>query len=196
MTTVIYFSIIVLVATAVFFGTRYFVRARLRYGSAQRIVCPETGNTAIVELDAVRAALTSAVGQPDIRLESCSRWPLNENCGQECLTQLDGPPADCLVRGVLSKWYQSKFCVYCGKQFGEIQWTDHKPAVETADGRLLEWEQVPVKDFEQALSTYVPVCWDCYIAQSFRRDHPDLVVYRPWQKGIPRGGDSSSTLRQ
>lgn len=187
MTTVTYFSITVLVATAVFFGIRCFVRARRRYGGAQRIICPETGKTAMVELDAVRAALTSAVGEPDIRLESCWRWPLNENCGQECLTQLNGPPANCLVRGVLSKWYQSKFCVHCGKQFGEIRWTDHKPAVETADGPLLEWEQVPVKDFEKALSTYMPVCWDCSIAQIFRRDHADLVVYRPWRNDIPRG---------
>src|SRR5512133_133948 len=109
MTTVTYFSITLLVATAVFFWIRYFVRARLRYGGAQRITCPETGKTAMVELDIVRAALTSAVGQPDIRLKSCWRWPLNENCSRECLTQLNGPPANCLVRGVLSKWYRSKF---------------------------------------------------------------------------------------
>lgn len=181
MTTVTYFSIILLAATAVFFGIRYFARARTRYGGTQKIICPETGQQSMVELDAVRAALTSALGQPDIRLKSCWRWPLNENCGQECLTQLDGVPANCLVRGVLSKWYRSKTCVYCGKQFGEIHWTEHKPAVETNDGPLLEWDQVPIQDFEKALSTYVPVCWDCYIAQSFRRDHPDLVVYRPWR---------------
>lgn len=192
MNTVAYLIFTVLVATAIFFGIRYFVRFLLRYGGAQRITCPETGKTALVELDAARAALTSAVGQPDIRLKSCWRWPLKENCGQECLTQLEGLPADCLVRGVLSKWYKSKFCVYCGKQFTEIHWTDHKPAVETPGGPLLEWQQVPVKDFEKALSTYVPVCWDCYIAQSFQREHPDLVVYRPRQNNIPAGGERSS----
>lgn len=32
--------ITVLVTTAVFFGIRYFVRARLRYGSAQTVICP------------------------------------------------------------------------------------------------------------------------------------------------------------
>ena len=187
MTTVTYISIALLLVTAIFLGIRYFVRVCLRYGGAQRIVCPETGKAAMVEVDILRAGLTSAVGQPDIRLKSCWRWPLNENCGQECLTQLDGPPANCLVRGVLSKWYHSKFCVYCGKQFNEIALTDHKPAVETADGSLLEWEQVTINDFQKALSTFVPVCWDCYIAQSFRRDHPELVVYRPWQNDIHAG---------
>lgn len=142
----------------------------------------------MVELDAGRAALTSTVGQPDIRLRSCWRWPLSENCGQECLTQLEGLPPDCLVRGVLSKWYNSKFCVYCGVQFSEIHWADHKPALETSEGPLLTWDQLPIKNFDKALSTYLPVCWDCYIAESFRREHPELVVYRPWQ-------NSSSALR-
>ena len=195
MTTMMYFTITLLVATAIFFGIRYFVRASMRYGGAQRITCPETEKTAMVELDIVRSALSSAVGQPDIRLKSCWRWPLNENCGQECLTQLNGPPANCLVRGVLSKWYESKFCVYCGKQFGEIYWTDHKPAVEAADGPLLDWGKVPVKDFQKALSTYMPVCWDCYIVQSFRRDHPDLVVYRPWHNDIRAGAEGLPASR-
>jgi hypothetical protein len=31
------------------------------------------------------------------------------------------------------------------------------------------------------LDTHLPVCWNCYIAQQFRLDHPDLVVYRPWR---------------
>src|SRR6266496_3599050 len=181
MTTVVYLMIFLLAAAAVFFAVRYFAQARLRYGGAQRIVCPETGETALVEVDALHAAVTSALGQPDIRLESCWRWPLKENCGQECLTQLNGVPEDCLVRGVLSKWYKSKFCVYCGKQFGEINWTDHKPAVESPGGPLLKKKRVPSKDFDKALSTYLPVCWDCYVAQSFSREHPDLVVFRPWR---------------
>ncbi|HEY6118947.1 MAG TPA: hypothetical protein VIV66_03260 [Pyrinomonadaceae bacterium] len=179
--SLLYLIITGVMAVVVVFAIRSFVRARLRYGGAQRIICPETGKTAMVEVDAVRAALTSTIGRPDIRVESCWRWPLKENCGQECLTQLNGAPPYSLVRGVLSKWYRSKFCAYCGKQFSEINWTDHKPAVETADGPLLEWKDVPVKDFERTLSTYVPVCCDCYIAQSFVRNHEDLVVYRPWR---------------
>lgn len=188
----LYLITTVLMMLAVVFAIRSFVRARLRYGGAQRIICPETGKTAMVEVDAVRAALTSTIGQPDIRVESCWRWPLKENCGQECLTQLNGVPPNCLVRGVLSRWYRSKFCAYCGKQFGEINWMDHKPALETADGPLLQWEDVPVRDFEKALSTYLPVCCDCYSAQSFLQEHPDLVVNRPWRNTNSRGTSRAS----
>jgi hypothetical protein len=46
------------------------------------------------------------------------------------------------------------------------------------------------------LETHSPVCWDCYIAQEFRRDHPDLVVLRPWQNGSYGGVDGLSAPRR
>jgi hypothetical protein len=45
------------------------------------------------------------------------------------------------------------------------------------------------------LETHRPVCWNCYIAQFFRHEHPDLVVYRPWQNDIPGGADGLSASR-
>jgi hypothetical protein len=45
------------------------------------------------------------------------------------------------------------------------------------------------------LETHAPVCWDCYIAQTFRQDHPDLVVIRPWRNDIHGGTDGSSVPR-
>ncbi len=92
------------VMTGLFFGVRFFSRAYFRYRDSRIIICPETNEQALVEVDAVHAALTSAWGQPDIRLRNCWRWPLNENCGQECLTQLDVASPDRLVRGVLMRW--------------------------------------------------------------------------------------------
>jgi hypothetical protein len=89
MTQVIYVVAIALLATILFFGIRYFVRQYVRYRDSRVITCPENGEAAIVEVDAVHAALTSAIGQPDIRLQNCGRWPLHQNCGQECLLQLD-----------------------------------------------------------------------------------------------------------
>ena len=29
------------------------------------------------------------------------------------------------------------------------------------------------------MGTHLPVCWNCHIAESFRREHPELVVDRP-----------------
>lgn len=129
----------------------------------------------------MHAVLTSAVGVPDIRLQNCSRWPLRENCGQECLLNLDVAPVDCLVNSVLMKWYRGKKCLHCGMTFKGLNWTDHKPALWNPEGDLLNWSQVSVAEIPAVLDTYHPVCRNCYIAQSFVSEYPDLLVYRPWK---------------
>jgi hypothetical protein len=179
MTLVMYVVGTTLVATILFLGIRYLVRAYLRHRDSRLIICPQNGQAAIVEVDAVHAALTSALGQPDVRLQNCWRWPILQDCGQECLLQLDVAPPECLVRGVLMRWYESKSCIYCHKTFAEIQFLDHKPALQSPEGELLEWGELAGRDFQNVLNNYKPVCWNCYIAQSFVRAHPDLVVYRP-----------------
>ena len=102
---------------------------------------------------------------------------------------MDVASDDCLVRSVLAKWYTGKSCVYCGKQFGEVQWIDHKPALLSPDGLLMDWNKVELQSLPTVLESHLPVCWDCYIAQSFLKEHPELVVYRPWQHGHSEQGD-------
>ena len=186
--TTIGIVVTVLVLAVVFVVARMLARAYVRYRDSKIITCPETGEAAIVEVDAMHAAWTSLSGQPDIRLRNCWRWPLKANCDQECLVQLDVAPPECLVSGVLSRWYGLRRCVFCDKQFEQIQWADHKPALQTSDGELVEWHEVPIDKIQTVMATYKPVCWDCYIAQSFRLEHPELVVYRPWREGIHRAG--------
>ena len=195
METAAYLIVIALMASASYFGIKWLIRAYSRYRGTKIVTCPDTGRPAIVEVDALHASLTSTVGLPDIRLESCWRWPLKEQCGQECLTNLDVAPGQCLVSGVLMRWYSGKTCVYCGKPFEELHWIDHKPALQNPEGRLVRWPGVTVENLSMVLDTHRPVCWDCYIAQSFHRDHPDLVVYRPGRNGISGGADGSSASR-
>jgi len=178
--TIFYLVATALVAVPVYLGIRYFFRSSERFGGAQIIICPETRKQAMVEVDAHRAALTSLLGQPDIRLESCWRWPLNRECGQECLIQLDVAPSECLVRGVLMKWYKGKECAFCRRVFDEPQLTDHKPALVNPEGITLGWGEVSLPTLMDVLKTNRPVCWNCHIAQTFRREHPDLIVDRSY----------------
>ena len=46
--TVAYIIVAALVAVAIYFGVRYFVRAARRFGGSRVIVCPETGRQAMV----------------------------------------------------------------------------------------------------------------------------------------------------
>ena len=192
MNTPSYLIVTVLVATAIFFGIRWLVRVCSRYRGTKLVTCPETGRPAFVELDALHASMTSTVGFPDIRLESCSRWPLKQQCGQECLPDLDVAPGQCLVSGVLMQWYRGKKCCYCGKPIEQLHWIDHKPALQNPEGALLRWSGVSVENLSTVLNTHLPVCSDCFIVQSFRREHPELVVYRPWLHGSAQKHDGSS----
>jgi len=171
-------------AAALWFGFRWLVRSFSKYRGTRIVKCPETGMPTVVEVDALHASLTSTVGLPDIRLKDCSRWPMKKQCGQECLTDLDVAPDCCLVSGVLMRWYRGKNCVYCSQPFTEVHWTDHQPALLSPAGKLVRWKEVLLDDVQTVLDTHLPVCWSCYIAQSFRLDHPDLVVFRPWRETI------------
>ena len=57
-----------------------------RFRSPRMLSCPETGGTAVVGIDASRAAFSSAIGQPLLRVKNCSLWPERRRCDQHCLT--------------------------------------------------------------------------------------------------------------
>lgn len=178
MLTAIYVTVAALIAVAIYFGIRYFVRTSQRFGGERIIICPETGKQAMVELDTRHAALTNLIGQTDLRLEYCSRWPIKQDCGQDCLLQFDVAPDECLVRSVLEKWYRTKNCAFCKRPFDGIQVIDHKPALLNPEGVTVEWAQIPLARVNEAMASCLPVCWNCHVAQTFHRAHNDLVVER------------------
>ena len=107
-------AVVALVAAVLAFAAILFLRRYIRLRGQRVITCPETGEPAGVELAAGRAAATALAGEPALRLRDCSRWPERAGCGQECLSQIEAAPEDCLVRSLLTKWYEGISCVDCG----------------------------------------------------------------------------------
>ena len=68
----------------------------------------------------------------------------------------------------------------CG-EISEIDWLDHKPALMSPERVTLEWNEIPAEKVPAVLQTHMPVCWDCHIAETFRRRYPGLVVDRSWK---------------
>jgi len=62
-----------------------------------------------VVVDARHAAATALGKSPELRLSSCSRWPERAGCGQECLSQIEASPVECLVRNILTSGMRAKF---------------------------------------------------------------------------------------
>lgn len=166
------------------FGRR-FVRAWLAYRGTRVVVCPQTRETVAVELDARRAAFGAPAGHPRLRLDACTLWPQRGDCGQECLGQIEAAPEACLLRNILGGWYQGKSCAFCGRAFRAIEWHSHKPALLSAEGALVDWSGFRPEQVLDVLPRHRPVCWDCRVAEGFRREHPELVTDRAAHAGPP-----------
>jgi len=87
-------------------------------------------------------------------------------------------PEDCLVRKMLSEWYRGRTCVLCELEFGDISWSDHKPAMLSPEGRIVEWRDVPAERLPDVFETHQPVCWDCSLTSSLMHSHLEIAVDR------------------
>jgi hypothetical protein len=155
-------------------------RAFFRYKGKRIVICPETAQPAGVDVDALHAAATASFGGgPDLRLKDCTRWPEREPCGQECLAQIEAAPEECSVRHMLARWYAGTVCSLCYAPIGEIHWAGHKPAFLGSGRKPLAWSDVEPEDLPRVLATHQRICWNCWVAESFRAEHPDLVVEDP-----------------
>ncbi len=59
-----------------------------RYRKKRVVKCPETGGLAEVDMDAPRAAFSSAFGRPRLRVKDCTLWPKRKGCKQGCARAL------------------------------------------------------------------------------------------------------------
>jgi hypothetical protein len=149
-----------------------------RYRGARVITCPENQRPAGISVDSAHVAAHPFAGGPQLRLSSCSRWPERAGCGQQCLSQVESAPEDCLVRHILVQWYAGKSCVSCGQPFGEIALAGVKPAVLCADKVSVEWNQIPADRIPETLAAASPICFACHMGNTLVRTHPELVVDR------------------
>ncbi len=170
-------------------------RFYLKFRGKRLVTCPETHRTAAVEVDAKGLAKEiglhgATFGQSHLveteqmlRLSKCSRWPEREDCPQGCLLQIEAAPEQCLVRHIVDQWYAERPCVFCQRPIREIDWLEQRPALLTPDHQTVEWNQIPPEKLPEVFQTYSPVCWSCHVAERFRREHPDRVVDRQWERG-------------
>ena len=179
--TVITIVVAVLVLAVALFVFRAVpgVQAYFRLRGKRLVTCPETQTPHAVDVAATEAALGAFVNEPTLRLKECSRWPERQNCGQDCLSQIEADPQNCLVWNIVAKWYEGKSCVFCHKPIGPLQHLDHTPALLGPDFKTSEWKDVAPQDLPKIFSSHKPVCWNCHVTETFLRLHPELVTHRP-----------------
>lgn len=100
-------------------------------------------------------------------------------CDKDCVYQIANAPEDCAVRVMLEEFYEGRSCVLCRRPMAQPRQVEHKPALMRAyDRKTFECRELPPGALPVALDSYLPVCWDCHIAETFRREHPGLVTDR------------------
>ena len=157
------------------------IRAYFTYKGKRLITCPETHQPEAVDVAAGEAAVGAFLAEPTIRLKECSRWPERQNCGQECLSQIEIGPANCLVWNIVSQWYEERNCALCHKPIGRLHHLDHAPALLGPDSKTAEWKDFRPEQLPDVFSKYQPVCWNCHVTETFRRLRPELVVDRAFE---------------
>ncbi|MGB7847048.1 MAG: hypothetical protein WBL63_15640 [Candidatus Acidiferrum sp.] len=187
LTNLVLAAILVLVIGAVVFGLAMAFRTFLRYRGQRLVTCPETHKPAAVHVNVAKAAGKKLWGKEEIRLDQCSRWPEKRNCGQDCLSELRADPENCLVWNMVAMWYRGKSCAYCQKPFEGIQWHNRHPALLSPEREAKQWNEIPPEQLPEVFQTHLPVCWNCYIAETFRRKNAGRVLDRNWERGV--GGE-------
>ncbi len=182
-------TLVLLLVAAIVLGAGVYAfiayRTWARFRGTRVVVCPENHQTAAVEVDAGQAAVSAVMGSPDLHLQACSRWPEREGCDEACVAQIEAAPAETLVTSVLGRAYAGRRCALCDHPI-EIGAFDHRPAfldLARPDHPTIDWSQVDPTTLPERLKLLAPVCWNCHVAESFRRLHPELVVDRPAHDG-------------
>ncbi len=179
MVAIFLYVLLALFSAYLIFRLAIGLRLYLKLRGERLITCPATNQTVAVNVPAGTVAVEALLGSTRLRLNECSGWPDHQNCGQECLKQIEAAPEDCLVRTIVSEWYDGKRCAYCRKPFGKLKWHDAPQALMDANRKTFLWNEISTESLPDVLKKFQPVCWNCHIAETFRREHPDLVADRP-----------------
>ena len=142
----------------------------------ERIVtCPESGEAAVVRIDRAMA-VTDDGGSAPAPLESCSRWPEHRECDQACAADAQQPWSS--ASAMVKAWAKDRVCVSCGGALVEARIAGHHIALLEPTGMTREWVDIGGDRLPLALATCLPLCWNCHLAATFRRLHPELVTDR------------------
>lgn len=184
MTTSLLITFVLLASTCAWAAWHFThaVRTSQHLRGVRVVTCPESSRRAAVRIDVPHAMLTALVAnRPAIRMAACSLWASSTApCHQSC--RLDAQAPDRTVRSIAERWYAGRTCVFCARPIGAVHSFGHHAALLTRQGTTLEWSEVPADRLLDSLKTARPVCANCHEAETFRREHSDLVTDRQWPR--------------
>jgi hypothetical protein len=92
--------------------------------------------------------------------------------------RVSGMAAETEASILVRSWARGRQCAACGGPLETSESAGHHIALRDAKGMTREWIDIATERLPVVLAASVPMCWNCHIAETFRRQHPDLVTDR------------------
>jgi len=91
---------------------------------------------------------------------------------QPAAVKVDANRAARALHSIVETWFAGKRCYFCRHFIYEAG------AVVTPHGGVMDWTTILPEQVPNVLAVSDPVCRRCFVVESFRREHPEMVIER------------------
>jgi hypothetical protein len=77
----------------------------------------------------------------------------------------------------LKHFFEGKQCAACRRPVPPVHVGELRPGLlNTNSHEAIAWNDIPAANLSATLESHVPICSNCLIIETLRRQHPELVV--------------------
>lgn len=88
-------------------------------------------------------------------------------------------PHDAETTARLKYFFEGKACAACGRPIPPLHAGDLRPGLLNLTTReAMAWKDIPPVNLTTTLEGHAPICSNCLTLETFRRQHPELIVDR------------------
>jgi hypothetical protein len=156
------------------------LQSYFRSRGRRQVVCPDDRQRAEVEVDPKFALQAAMQGKELSQVQTCSHWPSNGECGQECLAQVEATPEN--LDRLFAKWFKGKPCAICLRTITPSDWRHGRLGFLNDEFKLVEMRQVDVTELGSIAQPKRPLCWTCHQQEKQRQAAPVRVGFVDRQK--------------
>ncbi len=140
----------------------------------RQVVCPDDQQRAEVEVDPKFALQAAMQGKELAWVQTCTHWPQNGECGQECLAQVEATP-DHLDR-LFAKWFEGKPCSLCSRALTPSDWRHGRLGFLDEQSKLAGMRQIDVTELGAIEAPTRPLCWACHQQEKQQQAAPVRIA--------------------
>ena len=144
------------------------------------VVCPDDQQNCKVEVDPKFALQAAMRSKEDSRVATCTHWPENGGCGQECLAQVEATPKN--LDRLFTKWFEGKPCAICSRALTPSDWRFGRMAFLSEEFKLVDLRQIDMTKLGSIRQPKRPLCWSCHQVEKQRQAVPVRIGWEERQK--------------